>query len=97
MFLLKKILAALILPPAGPVLLALFGIWLARSAKSRRWQHGGVALAVLSLASLLLLSLPVVGNALMAPLEPNPPITAAQLQRVRAIVILGGGSYFGAP
>ena len=97
MFLLKKILAALILPPAGPVLLALFGLWLARSAKSRRWQHGGVALAALSMVSLLLLSLPVVGNALMASLEPNPPITALQLQRVQAIVIPGGGSYFAAP
>lgn len=97
MFLLKKILAALILPPAGPVLLALFGLWLARSCKSRRWQHGGAALAALSLGSLLLLSLPVVGNALMAPLENQPPITPAQLQRVQAIVILGGGSYYAAP
>ena len=96
MFLLKKILAALLLPPAGPILLALLGLWLMRS-RSRRWQHGGAALATLSLVSLLLLSLPVVGNALMAPLEPNPPITAVQLQRVQAIVILGGGTYFAAP
>jgi len=96
MFLLKKILAALILPPAGPILLALFGLWLMR-ARSRRWQHGGAMLAVLSLCGLLLLSLPVVGNALMAPLEPNPPIAPEQLRRVQAIVILGGGSYFAAP
>jgi uncharacterized SAM-binding protein YcdF (DUF218 family) len=96
MFLLKKILAALILPPAGLILLALFGLWLMRS-KSRCWRHGGAALATLALASLLLLSLPVVGNALMAPLEPNPPITPGQLRHVQAIVILGGGSYFAAP
>lgn len=96
MFLLKKILAALILPPAGPILLALFGLWLLR-AKSRRWQHGGAALATLSLFGLLVLSLPVVGNALMAPLEPHPPIAPEQLRRVQAIVILGGGSYFAAP
>ena len=96
MFLLKKILAALLLPPAGPILLALLGLWLLRS-RSRRWQHGGAALATLSLVSLLLLSLPVVGNALMAPLEPNPPITTVQLQRVQAIVILGGGTYHAAP
>ncbi len=96
MFLLKKILAALILPPAGPILLALFGLWLLR-AKSRRWQHGGAALATLSLLGLLVLSLPVVGNALMAPLEPHPPIAPEQLRRVQAIVILGGGSYFAAP
>lgn len=97
MFLLKKILAALILPPAGLILLALFGLWLARSSRSRRWQYGGGALAALSLLGLLVFSLPVVGNALMAPLEPNPPITALQLQRVQAVVILGGGTYHAAP
>jgi uncharacterized SAM-binding protein YcdF (DUF218 family) len=86
----------LAIPPAGPILLALFGLWLLR-AKSRRWQHGGAALATLSLFGLLVLSLPVVGNALMAPLEPHPPIAPEQLRRVQAIVILGGGSYFAAP
>ncbi|MCM2287715.1 MAG: YdcF family protein [Sulfuritalea sp.] len=96
MFLLKKILAALILPPAGPILLALFGLWLA-GRQSRRWRHAGFALASLSLLGLLLLSLPLVSNALMAPLESNPPITAAQLQRVQAIVILGGHTYHAAP
>lgn len=93
MFLLKKLLTALILPPTGPVLLAFLGLWLMRS-KSRRWQHGGLWLAILSLAGLLLLSLPIVSKALIAPLEPHPPITAAQMQRVQAIVILGGGSHF---
>ncbi len=96
MFLLKKILASLILPPAGPLLLVLLGLWLMRS-KSRRWQGAGLWLATLSVLVLLVLSLPVVGNALMAPLEPNPPITTAQLQRVQAIVILGGGTYYAAP
>lgn len=96
MFLLKKILTAMILPPAGPLLLALAGLWLAR-AKTRRWRHGGLWLAALALLSLLALSLPVVGRALMAPLERHPPITPAQLQRAEAIVILGGGTYFAAP
>jgi hypothetical protein len=44
MFLLKKILTALILPPTGPVLLALFGLWLSRRKKSalavRRFAAG---------------------------------------------------------
>jgi uncharacterized SAM-binding protein YcdF (DUF218 family) len=108
MFLLKKLLAALILPPAGPLLLALFGLWLA-SSNSRRWRalrtrdsasragNAGFALVILSLLSLFALSLPVVGNALMGPLEPYPPITRAQLQRAQAIVVLGGGSYYAAP
>lgn len=96
MFLLKKLLLSLILPPTGPVLLALCGLWLTR-AKSRRWRNAGLWLATLSLLGLLGLSLPIVGQTLMAPLETHPPITPAQLQRVQAIVILGGGSYPSAP
>lgn len=96
MFLLKKLLTALILPPTGPVLLALFGFWLTR-AKSRRWRHGGFTLAILSLLGLFALSLPIVRSALMASLESYPPITRTQLQRIQAIVILGGGTYFDAP
>lgn len=97
MFLLKKLLAALILPPTGPLLLALCGLWLTRATKSRLWRNGGFTLASLSLLGLLLLSLPVVGRALMAPLEPHAPISPAQLRQVQAIVILGGGSYHAAP
>jgi uncharacterized SAM-binding protein YcdF (DUF218 family) len=96
MFLLKKLLTELILPPTGPILLVLLGIWLTR-AKSRRWQHGGRWLAALSTVALLLLSLPVVGTALLASLETAPPISASELQKAQAIVILGGGSYYGAP
>ncbi|MCX7165810.1 MAG: YdcF family protein [Rhodocyclales bacterium] len=96
MFLLKKLVVALILPPTGPLLLALLGLWLARS-KSRLWRQGGLWLTILALLGLLALSLPIVGKTLMAPLEPNPPITQAQLQRVQAIVVLGGGSYYAAP
>lgn len=101
MFLLNKLLAALILPPAGPVLLALFGLWLASRGNSReetkRWRRTGLWLASASLLGLLVLSLPVIGSALMAPLEVHAPITSAQLKRVQAIVILGGGAYANAP
>lgn len=96
MFLAKKILAALILPPAGPVLLALLGLWLSR-AKGRGWQRAGVALAALSLLALLALATPLVGNALMAPLQPQQPISPGDLRQAQAIVILGGGSYAAAP
>lgn len=96
MFLLKKIVAALILPPAGPVLLAFAGLWLA-SSRSQRWRRAGLWLTSLSLLGLLALSLPLVGNALMAPLERYPAITPAQLKQVQAIVILGGGTYSNAP
>jgi len=95
-FLLKKLLTALILPPTSLLLLALLGLWMIR-AKSRRWRDGGFLLAILSVVSLLLLNTPLVSRALVAPLEPYPPITAAQLQQVEAIVILGGGTYYAAP
>ncbi|MBN8633607.1 MAG: YdcF family protein [Rhodobacterales bacterium] len=96
MFLLKKILTALILPPTGPVLLALFGLWLSRR-NSRRWQYAGLALATISLLGLIALAMPVVGNALAPAEAPQAPISAEALRRAQAIVILGGGSYYAAP
>ena len=96
MFLLKKLLAALILPPTGPVLLALFGLWLSRR-KSRRWQYAGIGLATFSLLALVALAMPVVGNALTPASAPQGPISAEALRRAQAIVILGGGSYYAAP
>jgi uncharacterized SAM-binding protein YcdF (DUF218 family) len=103
MFLLKKILTALILPPTGPVLLALFGLWLSRRKSSQgdaarwRWQYAGLALATISLLGLIALAMPVVGNALAPAEAPQAPISAEALRRAQAIVILGGGSYYAAP
>lgn len=92
MFLLKNILAALVLPPTGPLLLAMFGLWLAR--RRPRIGHGLIALGIVSL---LLLSTPWVANRLLRGLEDTPPITPQTLARAQAIVVLGGGSYFAAP
>jgi uncharacterized SAM-binding protein YcdF (DUF218 family) len=92
MFLLKKILTALVLPPTGPLLLAAFGLWLAR------WQpRGGRALASLAVTILLLMTLPVVSDTALRSLENAPPLAAERLQEAQAIVILGGGTYFDAP
>lgn len=96
MFLAKKLLTALILPPTGPLLLALLGLWLAGS-RSRRWRDGGRILALLSLSALLVLSLPLTGKWLSRSLEIHPPLPAAALRQAGAIVVLGGGSYFDAP
>lgn len=92
MFLLKKILAALLLPPFGLVLLGLFGLWL-----SRRRRRAGLALAALALATLGALSLPVVADALVRSLERFPPVSQTDLAQAQAIVILGGGRYPAAP
>ncbi len=96
MFLAKKILTALILPPTGPILLALFGLWLS-GRKSRLWWHGGRWLTGLSLLGLLALSLPVVSGGLMRACQPYAPISRAALAETQAIVVLGGGTYRDAP
>lgn len=92
MFYVKKLLSALVLPPAGPILLGLWGLWLAR-----RHPRLGRGIAAAALLGLLALSLPPVAEALMRGLEDRPPIAAEQLARAQAIVILGGGMYKAAP
>lgn len=92
MFLLKKLLAALVLPPTSLLLLALVGLWLAR--RRPRAGHAVIAIAV---GSLLLLSTPWVANGLLSSLEGSPPITREELGRAEAIVILGAGTYHDAP
>ena len=84
---LKPVLAALVLPPAGPVLLALLGVLL-----SIRWRRTGIALSVAALALLWLLSCNAVALRLSHRLLPQvDAITPAQLQAVQAVVVLGGG------
>lgn len=109
MFALKKILISLILPPTGPLLLVCLllavHVWRIRRIQhwhdvSRRMKMPGRTVPVLAMLIALgqiALSLPVVGNALLADLETAPPISAQQLKDIDAIVILGGGSYYDAP
>jgi uncharacterized SAM-binding protein YcdF (DUF218 family) len=92
MFFVKKVLSALVLPPVGPILLALFGVWLARSHP--RLGRGIAAFALLGLAAL---SLPPVADALVRSLETQPVVSPQALARAQVIVILGGGTYWSAP
>lgn len=92
MFLAKKLISALVLPPTGLLLLALFGLGLAR-----RHPRTGRGIAAFAVLALLALSMPPVADALMRSLEDHPPISAADLGRVQAIVVLGGGNYPAAP
>ncbi len=92
MFLLKKILSSLVLPPTGPLLLAFLGLWLARfRPRTGRW------LIAFGTGMLLLLSLPWCSGLLLQSLEDTTPISAASLAQAQAIVILGGGTYHEAP
>ena len=91
-FLAKKILAALVLPPSGPLLVALIG--LALLARRPRW---GAALAWLGVLSLLALSSPWVSHALLRAADQSAALDFAQAREARAIVILGGGIRRNAP
>lgn len=92
LFILKKILSALVLPPASLIILALVGLWL-----TSKHQRTGKTITALALTTLLILSLPVTGNALIRSLETSSPISEAQLKEIQAIVILGGGRNTDAP
>lgn len=92
LFMLKKIISALILPPTSMILLAFVGLWF-----SGRYPRPGKTLIALALTTLIIFSLPITSKALISSLEANPPITSTQLQEIQAIVILGAGKNNTAP
>lgn len=83
---LKKALTALVLPPAGLLVVAIAGLAL-RQARPRLGQ----ALAWAGVLGLVLLSLPLVSTALQRAVACCPALDLAQARRAQAIVILGGG------
>ena len=92
MFLLKKLIAMLVLPPAGPLLLAVLGLLLLR-----RRPRLGKSLAWSGFLLLWLLATPAVTKPMLAALEDIPALDLAQAKSAQAIVVLGGGSYWAAP
>lgn len=75
-------LISLLVPPASLVPVAGAGLM--------GWRHrAGRALAAISLAALLLLSLPIVADWLLASLDPVMPVAEA-MPAPQAIVVLGG-------
>lgn len=89
-FIVKNTLATLILPPFGPLLLALIG-WFLMNGRPRlgRWLMAGGILLI------WILSTPLVSRALMSTLE--IPYQAISGQEADVIVILGGGINADAP
>ena len=83
---LKALLRTLILPPAGPLIVALVGSLLI----GRRRRLGSV-LAIAGLASLWLCATPVVADVLSRLAERYPALDLNQAVHAQAIVILGGG------
>jgi uncharacterized SAM-binding protein YcdF (DUF218 family) len=86
----KTILKAFILPPGGPLLLALLGLLLLK----RRPRLARLCLVV-GIASLWLLSTPIVSDAMTGLVERYPVLDLAQAANAQAIVILGGGGQRG--
>jgi uncharacterized SAM-binding protein YcdF (DUF218 family) len=91
-FLWRKVLAALVLPPIGPLLLAIVGATLLR-----RRPRLGRALLWSGLGLLAALSTGVISHALLRLVDDSPPVTLAQARSAQAIVILGGGVRRSAP
>jgi len=85
-FTLKAIAKALVLPPAGPILLALVGLLVTRHA-----PRAGRALIWTGALSLVLLCLPIVAWLLARPFDMRP-LDYTEANRAQAIVILGGGT-----
>jgi uncharacterized SAM-binding protein YcdF (DUF218 family) len=90
-FTLKAIFKALVLPPTGPMLVALVGLLLLRRA-----PRIGRALVWTGALTLVLLCLPVVAGILARPFDMKP-LDLADAKRAQAIVVLGGGTRRAAP
>lgn len=88
----KKLLAAALLPPLGPLLPIAIGLLLLG-----RHPRIGRALAWCGVVIALLLMTPASVGWLARGLESSPPVSAAALAPAQAIVVLGGGKRDHAP
>jgi uncharacterized SAM-binding protein YcdF (DUF218 family) len=95
MFALKKLLAALLLPPLGPLLLIAAGLLLIRGRR-RGARVAGFTLAWGGVAIMLALSLPPVARALNDSLG-GEVLSSEAARPAQAIVVLAGGVRRGAP
>jgi uncharacterized SAM-binding protein YcdF (DUF218 family) len=82
----RKLLASLVLPPAGPLICAVIGLML-----GDRHYRLGRSLLWLGVLSLFLLSTPLMSEWLTAKLGDGPALDLARRPEAQAIVIIGGG------
>ena len=82
----RSLVKALVLPPAGPLLVTFVGI-----AMLGRHPRRGRAIALTGLLLLLLLSMPGIAALLVRGLDRSPPLDPARAAGAQAIIILGGG------
>jgi len=90
-WLIVNFVSAFLLPPLNALLLLVFALLLwSRRPRAARW------LLALGTTALWVLSMPVVGRALLTTLE-SPPPSAQEVKDAQAIVVLGGGLMRNAP
>lgn len=90
-FLGKQIVSTLVLPPGGPLLVALLGL-----ALLRRMPRLGRVLSWTGVGALLAFSLPVVSASLMRLATDGPVLDLSSAKAAQAIVILAGGLRYNA-
>jgi uncharacterized SAM-binding protein YcdF (DUF218 family) len=82
----RRLIAELVLPPAGPLILAIVGLVIAR------WRPRlGRAIAALGVGALFVLTLPIVAHGLAIAAGEAPALDPAAAKAAQAIVIQGGG------
>ncbi len=93
-FYIVKIIQTLLMPPALMIIIMLTGMILLRWS-----QRYGKILIISGIVLLVASSLPVISDGLVSAMENIPALSKEQLKNTdaKAIVILGGGSYLGAP
>lgn len=91
-FMLKVLLRTVLLPPAGPLLLAALGVWLlARRRAGAAPSRPGWVLAIAGLASLWFLTTPVIAEQLTRLAQRCPALDLDRPTEAQAVVILSGG------
>jgi uncharacterized SAM-binding protein YcdF (DUF218 family) len=84
---------ALLLPPGGPLVLAVIGMLVAR-----RWRRIGASFVALGIAALYILAMPLVSAWLVQKASNRAaPVDVESARKAQAIVILGGGVRRDAP
>jgi len=94
LFVARQILKSIVLPPAGPLLVALVGLV---ALHVTRWRRTGTAVCAAGLLALWLLATPVVADRLLRAAERYPALDLEHVPAAQAIVILAGGVRLGAP
>jgi uncharacterized SAM-binding protein YcdF (DUF218 family) len=94
LFVWRQILKNLILPPTGPMLLAIAGLALTVITRTRRT---GIVLCAIGLATLWALATPVIADHLVRAAEPYPALDLRRPVAAQAVVILAGGVRVDAP